>query len=309
MINPTDTMKQWHIFISLAALLLLAGCSGQHSTLQGELETLVADFPAEVGIALISDGDTVCVNGDAGFPLFSVVKFPQALAVAEMMRSNGMLQPCEPSHYDVKVTAEDLKPDTWSPMRDQHPDGGIFSAEQLMEYALVESDNNASDILFDHFASPQQVESFVKGWGIDGCGIAWTEDDQHDAPARCYDNWMTPLAAVCLLGRFYEARDRDERAQFVWQVMTRCQTGASRIPKYLAQQATAIVHKTGTGFILPDGTVSGINDIACIVCPDGQHFELAVFIKNAQCDAATCEEFMAQIAARCCTFLSERKSR
>ncbi|MDO5321912.1 MAG: hypothetical protein Q4F39_05960 [Bacteroidia bacterium] len=64
--------------------------------------------------------------------------------------------------------------------------------------------------------------------------------------------------------------------------MAKCNTGTSRIPKYIS-----------------DGTVTGINDIGCIILPDGSHFNLAVFIKDAECGPEECEELIALIALTC----------
>lgn len=283
----------------LTAFLLLAGCSSRKPALQSELEDLVNSFPAKVGIAVISDTDTLIVGADEHFPLFSVVKFHQALAVAELMSNHQDLQPTDTFGNVVMVSAEELKPDTWSPMRGKYPDGGSFSVWQLMEFSLIDSDNNACDILYHHFATPQQVECHIKKLGITDCAITWTEEEQHKDPLRCYDNWTTPLAAARLLGHFYATHADDKCTEFVWRTMSKCKTGAFRIPKYIADQATAIVHKTGTGFVQEDGTVTGINDIACIILPDGSHIELAVFIKDAKCDSAICEELIASIAYRC----------
>ena len=143
------------------------------------------------------------------------------------------------------------------------------------------------------------MESCIRNWGIKDCGITWTEDEQHNDPLRTYENWTTPDAAAELLNRFYEVHDTDDLSGFIWDTMSLCNTGAARIPKYISDKASAIVHKTGTGFILEDGTVSGINDMACIILPDGSHFELAVFIKDARCGIPECEELIAVIAQEC----------
>lgn len=283
----------------IATSLVLTGCAQRKAALQGKIEALIGDFPAEVGVSVFAPADTVAINAEGHFPMFSVVKFHQALAVSERIRTNQVHLTTEAGSYYVKVTAEDLKPDTWSPLREEHPEGGVFSVRQLMEYSLVNSDNNACDLLFNHFATPGQVEDCIRNWGIKGCGVAWTENEQHIDPQRAYDNWTTPSAAASLLKKFYEVHVMDDFSLFVWDTMAKCNTGAARIPKYISDKASVIVHKTGTGFILEDGTVTGINDIACIVLPDGSHFELAVFISNAKCDVRECEELIAVIAQEC----------
>lgn len=283
-------------FILSVSVLLISGCSGSISGLQVEISDLLSDFPGDVGVAVAFGKDTVLINADVHFPMFSVVKFPQALAVAGR------------AHLDenIEVTEEDLNPDTWSPMRDDFPEGGTFSVGQILEYALKDSDNNASDILFSRFAGPDVVELSLKSRGINDCRIRWTEADQHEDPGRCYDNWMTPVAAIQLLGRFYGEYSTDDFLRFIWNTMAECNTGNGRIPKYISDGAEAIVHKTGTGFVLEDGTVTGINDIGCICLPDGSHFNLAVFIKDAKCGPAECEELIASIARACYNRFAQR---
>lgn len=280
-----------------SALMLLCSavsCGTTENGLKKSLEELVSEFPGDVGIAVVNDTDTVCINGDAKFPMFSVVKFHQALAVCETVRASHFFQP-----YLISVGPDDLKPDTWSPMREEYPEGGEFTLKQILEYSLVESDNNACDILFKTYASPSQVEEYINSIGIVDCGIVWNEDDQHADVSRCYENWTTPLAAAELLGYFYDNRDKDDYSRLVWGTMAKCQTGTNRIPKYIADNTSLIIHKTGTGGMSSDGKVMGINDIACILLPDGSHFELAVFIKDASCQPADCEELIAQIAKAC----------
>lgn len=276
------------------ATMVVPSCKEKTTDLKKELNDITQNFQGEVGIALICQEDTICINGNTHFPTFSVMKFHQALAVCNKMRMNKELD-----STDIKVSGEDLNPNTYSPMKDQYPNGGVFSLQQLLEYTLVNSDNNACDILFKNIASPVQVDSFIHSLGINECAITWTEEEQHADMSRYLDNWTTPLSAAQLIGLFYETSETDEYSRFIWQTMAKCQTGANRIPKYISDSTICFVHKTGTGGILPDGKIMGINDIACIVFPNGKHIELAIFIKDASCDPADCEELIATIAKTC----------
>lgn len=258
--------KILHI-LSIMALLLAVSCSTPSQELKKKLQGIADAFPGEVGIAMISGSDTVCVNGDAHFPMFSVVKFHQALAVCDHFRKSGAEMPS-----DVK---------------------------DLLERTLIVSDNEACDVLFETVASPAQVEEYIHGLGVNDCCIAWTEAQQHEDIGRCTGNRTTPISAARLLGEFYRNREADSLSSFIWDTMARCSTGADRIPKYISGDISFIAHKTGTGFSLPDGGIMGMGDAACIVLPDGSHFELVVFIKDASCDAPACEEIMAQVARAC----------
>lgn len=265
------------LFLLLSAVLFQAAyptdkehhidMSGKPEGVNYTLQYLADAFPGEVGIAMISGRDTVCINGNAHFPMFSVVKFHQALSVSDHFRTIGTEMPDE--------------------------------IKGLLDRTLIVSDNTACDALFERVASPAQVEEYIHGLGVKECGIAWTEAEQFEEIDRCAGNWTTPLSAACLLGKFYENRSVDSLSEYVWNRMCRCSTGANRIPKYISGEVAYIAHKTGTGGPLPGGGTMGIGDIACIVLPDGRHFELAVFVKDASCYVPTCEELIAQVARIC----------
>lgn len=59
--------------------------------LQEMIQEYVGKFRAQVGVAVIIDHkDTVCVNNSADYPLMSVFKFHQAIAVADQLHRRGM---------------------------------------------------------------------------------------------------------------------------------------------------------------------------------------------------------------------------
>lgn len=268
---------------------------------------------ARIGVAAVFDGrDTLCLSagqlqkacGDMRFPMFSTVKFHQALAVCEWLREHGI-----PLDGKVEVTPEMLLPDTWSPLRDRHPDGGWFSYRELMEYTLTESDNNACDILWNCTGGPAQTENYISGLiGKGGFGIECTEAMMHADPQDCLRNWSTPLSSIILLEKFQESRDQDEYYRFVWNTMKGCLTGNSRIPgKIRAAYETSgksidILHKTGTGDFTPEGRIMAVNDIGIIEFPDGLHVSLAVFISMASCPPEVCEALIADIAEVVCGY-------
>lgn len=75
-------MRLFIVLLCLVPTLLLA----QQSKLETQLKQAIKDKKAEIGIAVIIDGkDTVTVNNDIHYPLMSVFKFHQALALADYM--------------------------------------------------------------------------------------------------------------------------------------------------------------------------------------------------------------------------------
>ena len=104
--------------------------------------------PAERLLAAVtkdkkSEGRVIAsVGGDRPMPAMSTFKFPLALAAAARLDSLGL-----PLSAQLEVTGDDLWPDTWSPLREEHPAGGRFSFGELLHYTVAESDNCACDRL------------------------------------------------------------------------------------------------------------------------------------------------------------------
>ncbi len=290
--------------ITIISLLLLLAAP-QRAEVMGIRETslqicdLIDHFPAEVGVCMISDlGDTLCINEKQHFPLLSVIKFHQALAICHK---------CGPLRLNLNkkmnVTSKELLPKTWSPMRDRNPMGGKYSIAQLMKLSLIESDNNASNILFDRVVSVGETNDFIRSIGITDCAITSDERSMVENPNACYSNWSTPISAAKLFDWFYKNRNSDKYNKFIWATMTECKTGQNRTPRYL--NGMTIAHKTGTGPILTNGIIMAVNDVACVVFPDNHHYTIAVFIRNASCDIEKCESLIADISRLCFEYLTK----
>ena len=111
-------MKRFVCIIVLAAFV--SGASG-FGPLRERLKSIVACADARVGIAVIVDGrDTLTVNNDERYPLMSVRKFHQALAVAHWLEQHDW-----PLTQQVYISRESLHPDTYSPLRERDPEGNV----------------------------------------------------------------------------------------------------------------------------------------------------------------------------------------
>lgn len=299
------------IIIGIYIKYLHPGEKSGGSSLTEKIEALAGNANARIGLAAVfPDGsimtysnsraaDTVPGMPERAYPMLSVMKFHQALAVCGWLKANG-------AGLDDKitVTADELKRNTWSPLRDEHPEGGEFSWRELMEYTLVCSDNNACDILFDRTGGPQYTDSYIRASGARGFRIECTEDMMHENPENAFRNWSTPESAAVLMDRFYKCRDNDAFSNFIWNTMAGCKTGLNRIPLHISEKAAVIAHKTGTGDTGPDGRIMAVNDIGTVVLPDGRHFSLAVFVSDAGCTMEECEEIIAGIAEAVFDFCS-----
>lgn len=267
-------------FICLAILLLWATYAGaQSNSLTSQLQQAIAGKKAQVGVAVIIDGkDTITLNNEVYYPMYSVFKFHQALAVMDYLVRHK-----QPLETKLHITASDLKPDTYSPLRDKYPEGNIDrSIAELLEYTLQQSDNNACDILFNYAGGTRYADKYIRSLGIKDFAIGATEDEMHKDPQKSYANRTTPLAAAVLLEKFLDCPLLPDTLQtFVKQTMIECQTGKDRLPQPLIGTQAVIGHKTGSGNITPTGRIMGTNDIGFVFLPNGHRYTIAVFVKDS----------------------------
>lgn len=287
-------MKNVILSVVLVALSGLGSVSAsEHGALRDSIGQFVAGFKAETGVAvMLPDGDTLSVNNNRRYPMLSVVKLPLGMAVADMMERRRL-----PLDTEVEVAKADLLPDTYSPLRDARPDGGFqMTVEELLNYSLQLSDNNACDILFRFVGGTAVVERYVHSIGVQECNIRCTEEQMHFRPDDCYLNYSTPLAAVRLLNVLGE--EAKERPLFghVMQTIGACETGLNRIPHPLTDTGAVVYHKTGTGGYNARGQLVAVNDIGIVELPGGITYTLAVFVKDSSESPETTESIIAGVS-------------
>ena len=269
-------MRSFIVFLCLVPTLLFA----QQTQLETQLKEAIKGKKAEIGIAVIIDGkDTITVNNDIHYPLMSVFKFHQALALADYMGKQR-----QSLETRLAIKKSDLKPDTYSPLRDKYPQGGIeMSIADLLKYTLQQSDNNACDILFDYQGGPDAVNKYIHSLGIRECAIVGTETAMHEDLNLCYENWTTPLAAAELVEIFRKKPlFRKVYTDFTFQTMVECQTGQDRLVAPLLDKKVTVGHKTGTGDLNAKGQQIGCNDIGFVLLPGGRTYSIAVFVKDSE---------------------------
>ena len=134
---------------------------------------------------------------------------------------------------------------------------------------------------------------------LDHFSLSVNEDEMHDRPERCYDNWSTPLSVACLLEMLFThpAFAGGAEEAFVRRQLQECATGRDRLAAPLEGTKALIAHKTGTSDRNARGLWTGINDAAFVSLPDGRHYTLVVLVKDS---AASMEEtcrYLADISA------------
>lgn len=266
----------------ICSLMITSPILGQKrlTDLENELQNLIYHKKAQIGIAVLINGkDSVLVNNNIHYPMLSVYKFHQALAVAHQTERCGITL-----SHSIHIDKSDLKTNTYSPLRDKYPQGNIdMPIKELLTYTLQQSDNNACDILFKYITSPKNTDRYIRSLGLEQFSISATEADMHNNVENCYLNWTTPLEAARLLNIFVSDSILNTANQtFLMKTMIECQTGKDRLAKPLLYSKAVFGHKTGTGDRNKSGQITGINDIGFVFLPDGKKYTIAIFIKDSE---------------------------
>ena len=149
--------------LSFLACISIQTTAQTGKELQRQLANIVSRNEAHTGVAVIINGeDTVTLNNNGNYPMMSVFKFHQALATARFMHDNNM-----PLSTTIHISKTELHENSYSPLRDKHPDGNIdMTVAELLTYTLQQSDNNACDILFSRIAGTEYADRYIRSLGI-----------------------------------------------------------------------------------------------------------------------------------------------
>lgn len=122
-----------HLQLTVLLLLLVTSCKTQSDKtdlLRNKIEQILSNNNAVVGVSIIGNNgkDTLSLHGDRRFPMQSVFKFHIALAVLSEI-DKGKLS----LNQKIEIGKDELLPeDFWSPLRDENPNGAIFTVERLI---------------------------------------------------------------------------------------------------------------------------------------------------------------------------------
>lgn len=291
------------LLLTAVAVILLTACRQREAVghdyrtgLEKELTAIADSAKGDVGIALIYDGDTLTVNNDAIYPMMSIFKLHQAVALCRMFEENG-------TSLDSVMTLRrsELDPHTWSPMLKDHTGEEIsLPMRRLLEYTLIESDNNASNEMFVRLMSPAACDSVIAGIIPRGSfEIRFNEAEMQTDHSRAYSNRTSPLGAAILIDRlFTDTLVGKSYQDFIKSALLRCQTGPDKISAALSEtEGITIGHKTGSGYRDENGRLAASNDVAFVTLPEGRHYSLAVFVKDFDGTDAEAAATIARISA------------
>ena len=265
--------------------------------LRNKIEQIVFNKNATVGISIIGNNgkDTLSLHGDRRFPMQSVFKFHIALAVLSEI-DKGKLS----LNQKIKIGKEQLLPKHfWSPLRDENPNGGIFTIKKLIQYTVSHSDNTSCDVLIKLIGTPKTVEEYFKKNGIQNIEITFNEKDMQAKWENMFQNWTTPKAASETLKMFYENKNKllsKSNYDFFWKTNIETTTGQNRI-KRLLPKGTIVAHKTGSaGTNKETGITGAVNNIGIVFLPNKEYFIISVFVSESKESLENNEKIIADIA-------------
>lgn len=265
--------------------------------LTDSISRIVADAPGNIGVAVITDkGDTAVVNNDRIYPMMSVFKMHQAIAVCDMFDHNG-------TSLDTVLTMKrtELDPHTWSPMLKEHTGAEIsLPVRELLQYTLVQSDNNASNVMFGRLCGITRTDSLIATIiPRESFRIAYTEREMSADHDKAYVNRTSPLGAAMLIRRlFTDSLVSAEKQEFIKATLGQCATGSDRIvAPLLGKEGVTVAHKTGSGYINEKGQLAAHNDVAYVRTSDGSGYALAVLVSDFNGPQAEASEYIARISA------------
>ncbi len=265
------------------------------AALQNQIKEIAAEAKGKVGVTAVAleSGETVAsLNPHEHFPMQSVYKLPISMAVMQRVDA-GKLKLADKI---LVLKSEMVGRGAHSPIRDRHPNGASVTLEELLRYALAESDGTASDVLMRLAGGPAAVQAYLTELGIKDMIVLDTEQTFTQDNTAQYRNWATPEASVALLRALHERRGLSESAQsLLLKFMTESKPGQKRL-KGLLPAGTSVAHKTGTSGT-DKGVTAATNDIGIITLPNGKRrVAIAVFVSNSPADEATREGVIAKIA-------------
>ncbi|NDV58568.1 class A beta-lactamase, subclass A2 [Bacteroides sp. 519] len=282
-------MNRLLLFICLSGFYLTG--YAQHDSLRNQILSIIKGKNATVGVAVNFDGKSqLTINDNQKYPMMSVYKLHVAMALLDYMEKNNLSM-----NTEIHIKKEDLLPNTYSPLRDKHPEGNItIPISELLKYTVSQSDNNTCDILFDYIGGPETVETYIKGLGIENIAICCNEKAMTENPDAVYTNWTTPSEAIKLV-ELFRAKNlfSPEYNDYLKTILIETTTGPNKIKGLLPEHLT-VGHKTGNSSRNAQGIKIADNDVGFVTLPNGSGYSVAIFIK----DSKENDETNAQIISR-----------
>src|SRR5436190_7605255 len=179
--------------------------SNPNASLQSEVTQIASLSKGRVGVfaMILESGQTLALlNSKDHFPMQSVYKLPISMAVMKQIDEAKLSL-----DQRVRIARDDyVGPAAHSPIRDKNPNGAELTVNELVRYALVESDGTASDVLMKLAGGNTAVQSYVNSLPVNDLIVLNTEKELGDDQTAQYRNFASPESAVAVMRALFDRR-------------------------------------------------------------------------------------------------------
>ena len=275
----------------LVIFLIINSCATKNNEneLKNKIEKIISTENGDFGVSIIDENNNIVeINGRKHYPLLSTFKFPIALTILHKVEKRELSM-----QQQIFIKKEELLENTWSPFKEKHPDGNIsISLEEAINWMIVYSDNNLTDILLRLLGGTETVEKFIDD---ENFVIKNNEDEMHRDWNSQFINKSTPNSFAQLLKKFSEGKIlNSENTKWLYQSMVKSETGVKRLKGKLPN--VKIAQRAGTSFTNDEGITGAINNVGIMELPNNQKIYIAVFVHNTSEEFSKGEEIIADIA-------------
>ncbi|WP_407319980.1 class A beta-lactamase [Isoptericola halotolerans] len=248
------------------------------------LADLEDELDARIGVAALDTGtdETVEHRADERWGYASTVK---VFVVAELLRTTTAEQRAE----QVTWSQEDVDAAGYAPVTGDHVDGGL-TLDELAEAAVRDSDNAATNILFEHIGGPEGLRAAFERLGDRTTEPARTEPDLNTVEPGSTADTTTPAAFTAdldavLHGGRLDPQDVDRLVEW----MTGNATGDALV-RAGAPDGWTVADKSG-------GAGALRHDVAVVTPPGREPIVLTVLTEREDADAGSADALVEQVAA------------
>lgn len=291
------------------------------------IRSLWLSYPDKTGIAVIRDGAswTIEHRGAELFPQQSVSKLWVAISLMEAV-DQGRLRLSD----EVTVTGSDLAVFSTSMQQLIGADGFQTTLGELLERAMIKSDNTANDVLMRKVGGPAAIRAMISAKGLGAirfgpgenllqsgtAGLTWQESYKYgkafqaaramlseETRAKAMDRYLadppdgaSPIAIAKALLRLKRGELLSSSStQILLGLMEASETGKQRLRAGVPWE-WRFGHKTGTGQD-HKGRNAGYNDVGFMTAPDGTTYAVVVMIADTRQPVPVRMELMQGISA------------
>ncbi|CAI9429279.1 class A beta-lactamase [Elizabethkingia anophelis] len=285
----------------LVIFLIINSCATKNNEneLKNKIEKIISTENGDFGVSIIDENNNIVeINGKKHYPLLSTFKFPIALTILHKVEKRELSM-----QQQIFIKKEELLENTWSPFKEKHPDGNIsISLEEAINWMIVYSDNNLTDILLRLLGGTETVEKFIDD---ENFVIKNNEDEMHRDWNSQFINKSTPNSFAQLLKKFSEGKIlNSENTKWLYQSMVKSETGVKRLKGKLPN--VKIAQRAGTSFTNDEGITGAINNVGIMELPNNQKIYIAVFVHNTSEEFSKGEEIIADIAKTTYEFYTKK---